>query len=403
MRHPQLTPFLAVFIGLSALPAAENATALPISFRGFVDSNVTILPTGISDNPVTAKDESRDKTRFIACGGLEAIGKVGERVNTHVNVWLYPDLVSDTNQNIQVREAYVEFLPYESYRVVTGKIESHLGLAAKEPRDAYSVYTSIINNALSYTGAYGNDTIGAHVYFEPKDKPFSVDLHVTNGYFTSSDATSALYVPPSSPNRQNGDLGYAGECTWKLPNDHGKLNAECAYDRHSWMNADAAQPFTPGTPGAANNLGGNVLHLGINLLMTPLAADSPNGVLTIGLEGIHQWIGTGKDPNDNDVGEKARRTEGMALVNYALPKGVGPCPVSFTAQVQQVSLELGADNGKAKATGVMFDVLTYPGQTDKYVVVAEFGWWKSDADTQGLVVSENVHGTVIALEAFAYF
>jgi len=387
LRH--LVPALGL-AALTATSAFAADKAPTVTFAGWSDNILTLANDDAKDNPATAKDETKPSVRFSSAASLKAMWKVSDRVDAKVNLWFYPDTVGTANASLQAREMYVTVDLTDGFSWQMGKYIDHIGWISAEPTGLYSVNNSLIG----YLGIYGNDVIGTALnYNDPKKSPFSGSLHITNGYFTGSDALSPGYVATNSANRENTDLGYGLDLTYALPNDMGNIDFDFAYDMHSSGQNNVLAPAT-------NYLGGNALLVGLNATVKPVKE------LMIGAEVMMFTVGEAENAAKVKVANSGeKRTQGLLLANYAIPNA--PWGMSLTGLVQYVQIK--SDNpgtpDKEKRMEVAGEVLTNPFGTSNFGLNLEVAYFKKDNIgflATGAPNSE-VKGISVAIEAIATF
>jgi len=410
LRH--LVPAL----GLAALTATAFAAdkAPTVTFAGWSDNILSFTTTDTDNNPATAKDESKASLRFSAAASLKAMWKVSDRVDAKVNLWFYPDVSTGgdpapavatytSNSNLQAREMFVTVDLTEGFSWQMGKYIDHIGWISAEPTGLYSVNNSLIG----YLGIYGNDVIGtALVYNDPKKSPVSAQLHITNGYFTSSDAISPGYVASPSPSRENSDLGFGVDLTYALPNEMGNIDFDFAYDMHG--GAGQLGLIGAGPDGIAGNvddvatagwLGGNVFLLGLNATVKPVKE------LTIGAEIMYFAVADGMDETKAKVADTGfKRTQGLLLANYALPNA--PWGMSVTGLVQYVQIKSDDTAGtpdKEKRLEVAGALLTNPFGTSNFGLNLEIGYYKLQNIGFSTAPADQNKGVNVSVEAIATF
>jgi hypothetical protein len=348
-------------LAISAHVANAEDKAPTVTFSGWSDNILSISDTDAKDSALTQKDDSRASIRFIAAASLKANVKVTDALSAKINLWFYPDTVNapagsattnGVNNNFQVREAYFNLGLGDGFSWLAGKYIDHIGWISAEPTGLFTVNNSLIG----YLGIYGNDVIGTSLAYAPANSPFSGSIHITNGYFTSTDAVSPGYVAPNSDNRENTDLGYGLDLTYAFPEDKGNINAELAYDVHSGLNA------------VGGGMGGDALLVGLNATIKPIKP------LLIGAEIQNFTVGEGTNTAGTKQGNKSDRTQGLLLANWAL-SGT-KFPMSITAEVQyiQIKQDPSATFGKKeKRMGEQIALLTNPLGTTNFGLNFELG------------------------------
>jgi hypothetical protein len=321
--------YIVPALGLAALSTSSFAADMmpAVSFSGWVDAvaQYSVDDDPKTDNTATAKDDTAGDFRFTGMASIKANVQVTDTLSGKINLWFDPG-----SANVMMREAYWNWGFADGFSWQMGKYIDHLGWISAEPTG--STFLFINAGTIGYTAPYGNDVLGTALNFAPMGSPFSGSIHVTNGYYTGSDANSSGYSSPNSGNRENTDLGYGLDLNFNLPDDLGNINAELAYDTHSGDTAYLGGPNT-NNPGA-NDLGGNVLMAGLN------ATIMPTSIVTIGAEVIYLTVDDGEDANGVDVVNGIDRLQGLFLVNVALEGA--PIPMSISGLVQFVSIDYNA-------------------------------------------------------------
>lgn len=386
LRH--LVPALGL-AALTATSAFAADKAPTVTFAGWSDNILTFANDDTKDTAGTAKDESKASLRFSAAASLKAMWRVSDRVDAKVNLWFYPDTVSGTNNNFQVREMYTTVDLTNGFSWQLGKYIDTIGWIAAEPTGLYSVNNSLIG----YLGIYGNDVLGTGLYYSSKEIPVSGSLHINNGYFTGTDAISPGYVSTPSANRENTDLGFGIDLTYAFPNDKGNINFDFAYDMHS----SGQNNFVAAPP--AGYLGGNAFLVGLNATIKPIKE------LMIGAEVMMFTVGEAENGAKVKVANSGlKRTQGMLLANYALPNAPWNMSVTGLVQFIQIKSDLpvaALTSDKEKRMEVAAEVLTNPFGTSNFGLNGEIGYWKKD--DAGFVKAADSKGISISIEALATF
>lgn len=394
LRH--LVPVLGIIALIPALHAEEKAPV--VTFSGWSDNIFNISDDNAEQvGGPTAKSTQAPTTRFTAAASLKAAWKVGDKVSGKINAWFYPADGSANKSPIVIREAFALYQVSESIGLQMGKYIDHIGWISPEPMGLYVVNPDVIG----YRGnTYGNDVLGAAILFSPKDQPFLAQLHVTNGYYTGSDAYSYNYdATTTNTHRANSDMGWGLDLTYVLPGDKGNINLEAAYDTHSDTNAKLAE---------ANSLGGNVAYVGLNLTLKPVKD------LTIGFEAQARQTGKGKLAGDVDYGGKEKIYQGMLLANYVLPGT--PFPMSVTLNDQYivkinddkfddaVSATVAYDDqNKCRQNLIQAVLLTNPTGSTNFGVNLEIGYYQKLYDERASADASHLTGWETAVEALITF
>ena len=96
-----------------------------------------------------------------------------------------------------------------------------------------------------------------------------------------------------------------------------------------------------------------------------------------------------------------RRTQGLVLANYALPKGTASFPISFTGEVQLIEAKgkyTGADT--EKATQETLAVLTNPTNSTWFGLNGELSFTQYTDGTSGF---NKINAIVLSIEAILSF
>jgi hypothetical protein len=391
-------------VAMTSAPALAADAVPAVSFEGWVDTIFSISDNDADDNDATAKDEESLALRFSAAASLKANWKVTDALTARVNLWFNPsddatevDVVGlgpaagSTNANgLNLREAYFAWALNDTVTWSMGKYIDHIGWLSAEPTGLYTVNASLIG----YTSTYGNDVIGTSIAVAPKDSPISGSFHLTNGYYTTSDALNG----GPSDNRENTDLGFGLDLIYNLPQDLGSLNLEFAYDMHSDLN-----PVTDGD--GVVGMGGDVFLVGLNATIKPAKA------VLIGAELQYQMLGEADDEGldgatgDTD-GTDADRLQGLILVNYTIDGA--PVPMSISGMIQYVQVEPGFDDSETESRiGGAVALLTNPLNSSNFGLNFEIGLYDvsdSFVEFDGAdAVYEDDTGFVVSVEGLVTF
>lgn len=383
MNLRNLVPALGL-VALTSAPALA-ADAMPaVSFEGWVDTIFALSDDDTDDVDTTAKDEESLALRFSATASIKANWKVTDALSARINLWFNPsDNVVDgdeTNANgLNMREAYFAWALNDTVTWSMGKYIDHIGWIAAEPTGLYTVNASLIG----YTGTYGNDVIGTSIAVAPKGSPFSGSFHVTNGYYTSSDALNGA----PSDNRENTSLGFGLDLVYAFE-DKASLNLEFAYDIESGFNAD------DGANGA--DLGGDVFLVGFNATVTPVKP------LLIGAEIQYLTIGQGESDTGGDIGEDIDRLQGLVLVNYAIEGA--PVPMSISGMLQYITIDTGVSEDETRIGGAVA-LLTNPLTSSNFGLNFEIGLYDVSDESDGATppVYSDDNGFVVSVEGLVTF
>ena len=375
MNLRNIVPALAL-AAFTAAPAMAADVAPAVTFEGWVDTILAFESDDIEDDaPGTEKDEEGASLRFTAEASLKANWKVTDALTARVNLWFAPsDADSDANSNLTMREAYFAWAINDTVTWSMGKYINTVGWIAAEPTGLYTVN----NSNIGYLDIYGNDVIGTSIAVAPKDSPFSGSFHITNGYFTASDATN----DGPSDSRENSDLGFGLDLTYSF-GDKGNVNVDLAYD----INSDAN--------GAAGDLGGDVLLIGANATIIPIKP------LTLGAEVMYLTVSESEPSDDAQID----RLQFMLMGNYAI-EGAS-IPMSVTGMIQYVEIEPdGAADAEARL-GVTAALLTNPLSSSNFGLNFEIGYWDVSDDLTGDIntsaVDPDATGFVVAMEGLVSF
>ena len=369
MNLRNLVPALAL-AAVTAAPAMAADAVPAVSFNGWVDTILAIGDNDADDSALTAKDEESASIRFTAQASLKANWKVTDALSAKVNLWFDPG-----SEGLNMREAYFAWAINDTVTWSMGKYIDHIGWLSAEPTGLYTVNNSLIG----YLETYGNDVIGTSIKVAPKDSPFSGEFHITNGYYTASDALNG----GPSDNRENTDLGFGLDLILAL-GDKATLNLEFAYDMASDQNAGAL-------PNTAN-LGGDVFLVGFNATVTPVKP------LLIGAEIQYVTAGQGEDAAGADLGEDIDRIQGLLLANYAI-EGAS-IPMSVTGMVQYVTIDNGGLEDEARI-GAAVALLTNPLGSSNFGLNFELGIF-DESDVGGATGIDD-NGFVLAMEGLVTF
>lgn len=381
MNLRNLVPALAL-AAVTAAPAMAADVMPAVSFEGWVDTIFTISDDDSDDVGTTAKDEESLALRFSAQASLKANWKVTDALSARVNLWFNAgDGISGENDpatdevtgssNLNMREAYFAWALNDTVTWSMGKYIDHIGWLSAEPTGLYTVNASLIG----YTETYGNDVIGTSIAVAPKDSPFSGSFHVTNGYYTASDA---LNGDPSA-NRENTDLGFGLDLILALQ-DKATLNLEFAYDMASDTNA------------GGDDLGGDAFLIGFNATITPVKP------LLIGAEIQYLTFGQGETDAGADIGEDIDRLQGMVLANYAI-EGAS-VPMSVSGMLQYVTIDNGGVEDETRIGGAVA-LLTNPLTSSNFGLNFEIGIF--DENDVGGSAGVDDNGFVLSVEGLVTF
>ena len=387
MNIRNLVPALAI-VTLTSTAGFAADTAPAVTFSGWVDTVLQFSDDDASDSATTSKDDAAGSLRFSGAASLKAAWNVTDKVSVKANLWFDPG----TNA-VNLREAYFTWAFNDSLSWSMGKYINHLGWISTEPTGP--TYLFINADTIGYRQVYGNDVLGTALGFGPKDSPFSGAIHITNGYFTQSDASSVAYTSAPSSSRENSDLGFGLDLTYKLPNELGSINAELAYDMHSGDTAYLGGP-TP-TTGGTSGLGGDVLLVGINATIKPVK------ILTLGAELQYLTVGEAETNLGVQQNNGIDRMQFLLLGNVQIE--AAPVPMSVSGLVQFVSIDHDAPALTEKEDRLYVGValLTNPVTNSNFGLNYEVGYFdKTGINGISGAAGEN-NGITIAVEGLLSF
>jgi hypothetical protein len=289
--------------------------------------------------------------------------KVTNSLDAKINLWFDPG----TN-SVNMREAYWNWGFSEGLSWQMGKYIDHVGLISAEPTGPTFLFVNA--SLIGYTATYGNDVLGTALNIAPKDSPLSGSVHITNGYYTGSDASSVGYVSTPSGARENADLGFGLDLNFALPDGLGAINAEMAYDMHS--GAGAYTTFNPNFPGFTG-MGGDVLMVGANALL------KPTKIVTLGAEVMYLTLG------DSETALGVSNTDGVDRLQFLVMGNVAlegaPVPMSVTGMVQYVQVEYNFANADTESrVGLSAALLTLPLNTSNFGLNYEIGYYMRESN-----------------------
>ncbi len=356
MKLRSLVPILGVlaaplFAGESVVTVADG-TKLKLS--GWVDTTFTASDT--TDDKVKATNMD---TGFYAKASLKA-EVTFEKVRVYTNLWIDPDFAQ-----LQTREAYVALTLPNSLTLTTGKYINHVGWLAAEPTGLFTVNASTIG----YTGAYGNDVVGAKLNWA--STMIDVQVDINNGYFSLGDEKSRSTAPQG---RSRSGLGYGADVVVRPPVDGLSMNVEWAYDQTSGA--------------AAGTTGGDIWQVGFNATYagkdTKIESLKP---ITVGLEYIYRKAMGSSTTAGTDITrnqDSAEWNQGMFLINYVLPADKLPFPMALTGMVQYINRATGTtqgvgptlanETGTSRATEFALALMTNPFKVSNLGVNFEIAW-----------------------------
>jgi len=374
-----LVPALALAV-VAAAPAMAADAAPAVSFAGWSDNILTFHDDDTKDDPATDKKESAGSLRFTSVASLKAMWKVTDKLTAKVNLWFNPD-----NAVVDMREGYFAWSINDSVTWSMGKYIDHIGWISAEPTGLYTINNSLIG----YLQTYGNDVLGTSIAVAPKDSPLSGSFHVTNGYYTASDALNG----PTSAGRENTALGFGLDLIYELPDKKGNVNLEFAYDMGSAGNAGTT---TAGVPPVTTitGIGGDVFLVGLNATITPVKP------LLIGAEIQYMTVGEGKTATGAKiVNSDSTRTQGLLLVNYAL-EGAS-IPMSISGEVQYVTIDTNTADNETRL-GLQAALLTNPLGSTNFGLNFEVGYF-DETHINGAATNADLKGLNLAVEGLVTF
>jgi hypothetical protein len=383
-----LVPALAIVTLTSTAGFAADA-APAVTFSGWVDTVLQFSDDDTTDNStilgVTGKDEAAGALRFSGAASLKAAWKVTDKVSVMANLWFDPG-----SSAVNMREAYFTWAFNDSLSWSMGKYIDHIGWISAEPTGPTFLFINA--DTIGYRQVYGNDVLGTALNIAPKDSPVSGAIHITNGYFTGGDGSSTNYTSATSDNRENSDLGFGLDLTFKLPNELGSINAELAYDIHS-----GDTDYLGGPTPAADGLGGDVLMFGINATIKPVK------IVTLGAEFMYLTVGESENAAGVSQNNGIDRMQFLLLGNVAIE--AAPVPMSVSGLVQFISIDHDApaltETEDRMYVGVA--LLTNPVTSSNFGLNFEVGYWdKTGIDGVAGAAGEN-NGLTVAVEGLLSF
>ncbi len=388
MNIRNLVPALAI-VTLTSTAGFAADTAPAVTFSGWVDAVLQFSDDDTKDisstaptNP-TAKDESTGSLRFSGAASLKAAWKVTDAVSAKANLWFDPG-----SNAVNMREAYFTWNINDTLSWSMGKYIDHLGWISAEPTGDNFLFINA--DTIGYRDIYGNDVLGTALGFAPKNSPISGAVHVTNGYFTKSDATSTNYESAPSGSRENTDLGFGLDLTFKLPNELGSINGELAYDMKS------GDTTYLGGVDPTNGLGGDVLLVGINATIKPVK------IVTLGAEVQYLTVGDSENVVGASQNNGIDRLQFLLLGNVAIE--AAPVPMSVSGLVQCVSIDRDTSATKTEESlyiGVA--LLTNPLTNTKFGLNFEVGYFESTGNKGAYGAAGENDGMTVAVEGLISF
>jgi hypothetical protein len=379
-----LVPALAIVTLTSTAGFAADA-APAVTFSGWVDTVLQFSDDDTTDVPATGKDEAAGALRFSGAASLKAAWKVTDAVSAKANLWFDPG-----SSSVNMREAYFTWAFNDSLSWSMGKYIDHIGWISAEPTGPTFLFINA--DTIGYRQVYGNDVLGTALSIAPKDSPVSGAIHITNGYFTGGDGSSTNYTSATSDNRENSDLGFGLDLTFKLPNDMGSINAELAYDIHSGSTANLGGPAA-----TTNFLGGDVMLVGVNATLKPVK------ILTLGAEFMYLTVGESENATGVSQNDGIDRMQFLLLGNVALEGA--PANMSVTGLVQFISIDHD-DVAKPETEDRLYvgvALLTNPVTSSNFGLNFEVGYWdKTGINGAAGAAGEN-NGLTVAVEGLLSF
>ena len=381
MNIRNLVPALAIVTLTST--AGFAADAPPVIFSGWVDTVLQLSDDNTKDSATTAKDDSDGSLRFTGAASLKAAWKVTDAVSAKANLWFDPG-----SNAVNMREAYFTWNINDTLSWSMGKYINNLGWISTEPTGDNFLF--INPDTIGYRNIYGNDVLGTTLGFAPKESPISGAIHLNNGYFTKSDATSTNYQSAPSNSRENNDLGLGLDLTFKFPNELGSINGELAYDMHS------GDTTYLGGVDPVNGLGGDVLLVGVNATIKPVK------IVTLGAELQYLTVGDSENVAGASLNNGINRLQFLLLGNVAIE--AAPVPMSVSGLVQCVSIDRDTSATKTEESlYVGVALLTNPLTNTKFGMNFEVGYFdQTGVDGNYGAAGEN-NGVTVAVEGLISF
>jgi hypothetical protein len=388
-----LVPALAI-VTLTSTAGFAADTAPAVTFSGWVDSVLAYSDDDTKDI-AGGKDTAAGSLRFTGAASLKAGIKVTDKLNAKINLWFDPG----TNA-VNMREAYWTWALNDTVSWTMGKYINANGLISAEPTG--STFLFVNASLIGFTQTYGNDVLGTSLNIKPKDSPIYGSVHVTNGYYTGSDANSVGYSSPANAGRENTDLGLGLDVIYDLPNGLGGVNFELSYDMHSGSSLYDTLYSTPSTgplKSLAGGLGGDVLMVGLNATLKPVK------ILTLGGEVQYMTLGDSEDGGGVTVKDGVDRLQFLLMANVAIE--AAPVPMSVTGMVQYIQQDYNFANAETENRfGITAALLTNPLTTSNFGLNFEVGYFDKtsvagikDNGTNGADVS----GVVVSVEGLLSF
>jgi hypothetical protein len=362
-----------------------------VTFGGWVDA-VLAYSDDDSTSPAPGageKDPEAGSLRFSGAASIKTMVKVTDSLEAKINLWFDP---GNASNNLNMREAYWNWGFSEGLSWQMGKYIDHVGLISAEPTGPTFLFINA--SLIGYTATYGNDVLGTALNIAPKGSSFSGSVHVTNGYYTSTDGNSSGYVSTPSGARENTDLGLGLDLSFELADGLGSINAEMAYDMHS--GSQAYTTFNPGFAGFTG-MGGDVLMFGANTFL------KPTKIVKVGAEVMYLTL------EDSQTALGVDNTDGVDRLQFLVMGNVeiegAPIPMSVTGMIQYVQVEYNFANAETESRiGASVALMTNPLTTTKFGLNYEIGYFTKE-NTNGVNDNgtNNVSGFALSVEGIVEF
>lgn len=403
---------LALACGATAAVAADPP-APAVTFHGWVDTVFGAYHANVlHDQYSTSGADNAWKARFSAAACVKSRVAIDDQVSGRIDVRISPEQYAAA----EVREAAIRYQPTGWFGVEAGKFLTPLGLLPSDPTGQYTVNRSLI----SYADIYGADPMGINVAITPTGSRFRLQLLITNGFFSESNAENITPLGDGVPGYsatnymgwyggENHDLGYGLTCEATLPGGLGAVGIDAAYDRHARLNGRALSPDQNGT--YVSGLSGNVLYLGLH------AQFRPSTSWLVGAEILTRQLGNSDNENVDDQGglDRSSSYQGLLMTNCRLP--VSLCPMSLTAMWQHSTAfnsvrDWGFNDGpgytnRQDKDAFQLALLTNPTGRRNLGLNLELGLWTRHLDGEqpsaGGMEPERIRGWTASLQALLMF
>lgn len=395
MRLHHLVPAalaLAISAQAADLPVGTDVKTPLISIGGFVDTALVYTQghkTG--QDPTTYKSEERGGLSFWADAELRVGWKPNEKVKGQMDIEVHnnaqkhrhstavgADGVANTSDDtyteansgsegviVDLEQAYFtwEFQPGLYWTM--GKFTNCIGFVAADAPDLYRVNQGLIFGVGPFSwygnyGLYGGDWVGTTLVYEKDD--------ISAGAYLFNSATSEPYNGdrPQS-NRENTDLGFALDATFKLKGmgDKSYVNAEFVYDSAGAGNAPSA------------GLQGDLYQFGLNSLLQPTAE------LKLGFEAIYGFTTAAHGANRDLVAGTKEHLGLMVMTNYTISDSMS---ATFMATHVDRSFRCDdTDSPTVAANELAVALLTTPAGTPNFGLNFEvsYAWQEGDGTKTG--------------------